>query len=168
MNTASTVLPIPLNPRHQRFADAVCAGETLTAAYLKAGFKCSRATAQANAKKLRRRHDVVRYIRAMQSQMAEATLLSIREILEFCARIVRTPITKLDPNNEQNADLIKSYSVNETEMGRSIRLEKHDPFKAIEIHLKLTNEDPETNALKDLAAAIGALGAKSPIPPDKM
>jgi hypothetical protein len=115
-----------------------------------------------------RRPDVAAYLSAIRQAAAAETALSLAEIKSFCARVVRTPITKLDPDSDHDADLIKSYSVNEGEMGSSRRLEKHDPFKAIDIHLKITGEDSGTNALRDLAAAVASLGSASPIPDDQL
>jgi phage terminase small subunit len=160
-------IPLPPDARHQRFADLILAGRDQTDAYLEAGFQAARRTARANAARLRKSVPVTAYIQAMQAHAAEQSLLSVLEIRRFCARVVRTPITALSPDQETDADLIKTYSVNHSEVSTSTRLEKHDPFKAIEIDLKLSGQDPETNALRDLAAALSQLG-ESPLPSDKM
>lgn len=153
-------MTLPKDPRHQRFADLLLAGQhNATEAYLEAGFKCTRKSAKDAAKRLRRHPEVLAYIRAMQERLAEQSFLSIQEIRKFCARVVRTPITKLDPHQETDADLIKSYRSQESELGSSHSLEKLDPFKAIEIELKLSGNDPEQENLRVLAAAIGALAA---------
>jgi hypothetical protein len=143
VTTDETPIPLPKEPRHQRFADLVLAGRPLVDAYLEAGFKCTRPTANANAKKLRKKPDVAAYIHAIQEKAADASTLSLEEILRFCARVVRTPITKLDPRNEEGPDndLIKSYTLTEGEMSSSFRLEKHDPFTAIQTHLKMVGID---------------------------
>ena len=162
--------PLPKEPRHQRFADLVLRGVPLVDAYLEAGFKCSRATANANGKKLRKRPDVAAYMQAVQSKAADESTLSLNEIMRYCARVVRTPITKLDPRNpnDPNADLIKTYTINEGEATSSIRVEKHDPFKAIDTHLKLTGNDPEAELNKTLAECLASLGHYSPDSEDKM
>jgi phage terminase small subunit len=169
MNSAAPPIPLPKEPRHQRFADLVLRGRPLVDAYLESGFKCSRATANANAKKLRKRPDVEAYIRAIQTTVADDTTLSVQEILQYCARVVRIPITKLDPRDPEgkNSDLIKSFTINDTETGSSFRLEKHDPFKAIDTHLKLSGHDPESNALNELAHVLANL-TNTPLPDDKM
>jgi phage terminase small subunit len=137
---------------------------------LEAGFKCSRATANANAKKLRKRANVDAYIRAIQTTAADETTLSVQEILQYCARVVRTPITKLDPRDPEgkNADLIKSFTINDTETGSSFRLEKHDPYKAIDIHLKLSGHDPEAQANNEFSHFLANLTNKPSLPDDKM
>jgi phage terminase small subunit len=169
VNTDAPPIPLPKEPRHQRFADLVLRGRPLVDAYQEAGFKCSRATANANAKKLRKRSDVEAYIHAIQTTAADDTALSVQEILQYCARVVRTPITKLDPRDpdEKNADLIKSFTINDTETGSSFRLEKHDPFKAIDTHLKLTGFDPEANVMNELANVLANL-KHTPLPEDRM
>jgi phage terminase small subunit len=162
--------PLPKEPRHQRFADLVLIGRPLVEAYLEAGFRCTRRTANANAQKLRKRPDVAAYLKAVQAQAATDATLSLNEIMTFCARTVRTPITKLDPRNPEdtNGDLIKSYSINDGEAASCVRVEKHDPFRAIETHLKLSGQDSESNAVAELAKAIAALGPYDPLLDDKM
>lgn len=169
MNPEALPIPLPKEPRHQRFADLVLRGRPLVDAYQEAGFKCSRATANANAKKLRKRPDVEAYIRAIQTTAADDTALSVKEILHYCARVVRTPITKLDPRDpeDKNADLIKSFTINETESGSSFRLDKHCPFKAIDTHMKLSGDDQEANMMAGLAHALANL-KHTPLPDDRM
>lgn len=163
-------IPLPKEPRHQRFADLVLSGKPLVDAYLEAGFKCSRATANANAKKLRKRPDVATYIHAIQSKAADESTLSVNEIMRFCARVVRTPITKLDPRkpDDPNSDLIKTYTINDGETSSSIRVEKMDPFKAIDTHLKLSGDDAEENYYKEFARAMANLPNSGALPDDKM
>jgi phage terminase small subunit len=158
------MIPLPKDPRHQRFADLLLQGQcNATEAYLRAGYKCSRKSAADAAKRLRRHEEVRAYMQAMQAKAAEATFLTMQEIRQFCARVVRTPITALDPHQEKDADLIKSYRTQESELGSSHSLEKLDPFKAIEIELKLSGNDPEQENIRQLAEAIGALA--SPVLP---
>lgn len=170
MNPDPQSIPLPKDPRHQRFADMLLSGKSLVDAYLAAGFRCSKAAAKPNASKLRKRADVAAYITAIQQRAAGEAIMNLEEILEFCARVKRTPINKLDPGNtsDPNGDLIKSYTINETETGRSIRIEKHDPFKAIDTHIKLSGQDPEANALNSIAEALGALGTQGALPVDRM
>ncbi len=170
MNPEVPAIPLPKEPRHRLFADFVLSGKPLVEAYLEAGFRCTRATANANAKKLRKRPDLQAYIRAVQAAAAHEATLSLHEILRFCARVVRTPIARLDPRNpaDPNGDLIKSFASNDGELSSSFRLEKHDPFKAIDTHLKLSGHDPEADAMRQLAAALAALGHGQPMPEDRM
>ena len=163
-----TPIPLPKDPRHQRFADNLIAGMSASEAYVAAGFKASKATKGSAAGRLKKSRAVRDYMDAIRQASAVSTVLSVIEKREFFARIVRTPITKLDPDNEENGDLIKSFAKNESEMGSSIRLEKLDPLKAIELDNKLSGDDPETNSLRDLADAIGRLAPLSGLPTGKM
>jgi len=159
---------LPAEPRHQRYADLRLRGLSTFDAYIGAGYKAKRQSAQHAAKRLEKRKDIRDYMQAIKEQAADATCLSVLEIRQFCARIVRTPITKLDVEKEADSDLIKSYSKTETELSNSIRLEKLDPLKAIEIDMKLSGDDPETNAQSQLAAAIASLAPASALPEGKM
>lgn len=162
-------IPLPKDPRHQRLADLhATRGMSLVDAYLEVGFKVSRRVAAANAHRIMKRPDVVAYLAAIRQEQAAAAHLSITEILTFCARVVRTGIGDLDPTaGSATGDLIKSYAATEGELASSSRIEKLCPFRAIDTHLKLSGEDPQTNALKDLAAAIGSLGGEV-LPSDRM
>lgn len=162
-------LILPKDPRHQRFADLILAGtHDATAAYIAAGFKVSQKTARANACRLLKKPAVVAYMDAIRQAAAGESILTVREILEFCARVVRTGIGDLDPASESSTgDLIKTHSSNEGEMGSSFKIEKHCPFKAIDTHLKLSGHNPEADAIKELSAAIGALGG-SVLPTGKL
>lgn len=170
-------IPLPRDPRHQRFADLVLEGKSLVEAYLGAGYRCARAAAKSNATKLRKRRDVAAYITAIQQRAASDSIMNLVEILEFCARVKRVPITKLRPDdpNDENSDLIKKYKIrrsvdSETESEvELVEVEKLDPFKAIDTHLKLSGDDPEANALAALAEELCALGrGNDPLPKDRL
>jgi phage terminase small subunit len=162
-------ITLPKDPRHQRFADLILAGtHNASAAYIAAGFKVGITTARVNSGRLLKRPDVIAYMTAIRQAAADESVLTISEILKFCARVVRTGIGDLDPSAESpTGDLIKSHSSNEGEMGSSYKVEKHCPFKAIDTHLKLTGNNPEADAIKELAAAIGSLGG-SVLPTGKL
>lgn len=160
---------IPKNPQHQRFADRILAGDSLVDAYLAAGFKCTRNSAMHAGKRMVKRKDVSAYIRAVQAVAATSSVLTVIEIREYLARVVRKPITTLTlDEDEKDADLIKAYTINETEKSTSKRIEKYDALKAIEIDLKLSGNDPEQNNMRALADAIAALAPASPLPTGKM
>jgi phage terminase small subunit len=140
----------------------------LAEAYLGAGYKTDRRSARNCGCRLLKHPHVIAYLNAIRQAQAEKARLSVAEILAFCARVVRTGIGDLDASaGSDTGDLIKSYSSNEGELGSSMKMEKHDPFKAIETHLKLSGEDPATNALQELATALGSLGG-SLMPTEKM
>lgn len=164
-------MTLPKDPRHQRVADNHLAGMSNTDAYLKAGYTCKPSSAMHACKRVLKRPDVIAYIAAQRQASATSTTLSIQEKREFLARIVRTPITDIvipDSNiGHKNTDLLKSYTKNESEMATSTKLDKLDALKAIEIDNKLSGDDPEHNALKEIASALSSLAAPV-IPTDKM
>lgn len=163
------MIPLPKDPRVQRFADLILGDVKPADAYVQAGFKPgNRVSAQTLGTRMRRRADVQAYIRAIQQAAANETVLSVLEKRRFLARIVRTPLCKLDPERETDGDLIKSHSSSSSKTSSSTRIEKLDPLKAIEIDNKLSGDDAEANALTQLAAAIDALASASPVPTDRM
>ena len=157
-----------MKPRYQRFADRLLAGDNYTDAYVAAGFKCRRENVGKSAWRLKQHPQIAAYLEAAQRRASDEACLTLREIRHFLARIVRTPITKLDPTDKANADLIKTYSLTERGTSSSRRLEKLDPLKAIEMDLKLSGNDPGTNTVRQLAEALAALGSDSPIPDEVM
>jgi len=163
------MIPLPKDPRHQRLADLHAVhGMSLVDAYLATGFKVSRRTAASSAHRIMKRPDVIDYLAAIRQEQAAGAHLSITEILTFCARVVRTGIGDLDPSpGSATGDLIKTNAAPDAELPSSPRIEKLCPFKAIDTHPKLSGEDPQTNALKDLAAALGSLGGEV-LPTDRM
>jgi len=157
-----------MKPRYQRFADRLLSGDNYVDAYLAAGFKCKRENVGKSAWRLKQNPQIAAYLEAAQKRAADEACLTLREIRHFLARIVRTPITKLDPTDKANADLIKTYSLTERGTSSSRRLEKLDPLKAIEMDLKLSGNDPGTNTIKQLAEALAALGSHDPIPTETL
>ena len=157
-----------MKPRNQRFADRLLAGDNYVDAYLAAGFKCKRENVGKSAWRLKQQPEITAYLEAAQQRATDEACLTLREIRHFLARIVRTPITKLDPAEKVNADLIKTYSLTERGTSSSRRMEKLDPLKAIEMDLKLSGNDPGTNTIKQLAEALAALGSHDPIPTEEM
>ncbi|MCU0751548.1 MAG: hypothetical protein MUC40_00695 [Akkermansiaceae bacterium] len=152
-------IPLPKDPRHQRFADLLLAGKKAGDAYKLAGLKAGTVhSAHASASKLKRRPDVAAYLEAVQTAAATKAVLSIEEKRAFLARVVRTRFAVLDPRdaNDENGDLIASFSESETETSRTMRVEKYNALKAIEIDNKMAGhnaaEQVEHSASGDLAA----------------
>lgn len=122
------------------------------------------------AGRIKRRKDVQAYMEWLRQQSSTETTLTMQEKREFLARIVRTPLAALKPDEpaDPNGDLIKSYSYNETENSTSSRIEKLDPLKAIEIDNTLNGDDPEADFYHQLNEALQGLGSDSPIPSDRL
>lgn len=173
-------IPLPKDPRHQRFADRILAGDSLVDAYLHAGFKCNRESAYTAAKRLSKRADIRAYTQWIQTQAATDCVLSVAEKRKFFARIVRTPLTSINPDAKDGKDhdlikkLVRKFNVQEDASGASYETctetyEKLDPLKAIDLDNKLSGDDPEANAIKDLALSLASLGAASgTLPEDRM
>jgi hypothetical protein len=162
-------IPLPHDPRHQRVVDLWLGGMLPADAYLAAGYKCARKSAEANFHRIKTRPDVAAYITAIQAKAAEGAVMDAREKREFFARVKRTAITDIDLDTGKNCDLIKSYSKTESELSNSFRLEKLDPLAAIKLDNDLAGEgNPEADAMSKLATAIAGLGSNDPLPTGQM
>lgn len=174
-----TKIPLPKDPRHQRFADLVLRGRPPIEAVYEAGFRPkSRKVASTMASRFSQRNDVIAYSAAVRTEATTETCLTIAEKREFLAKVLRTPITRLRPNDpdDDNNVLIKKYKRkvregNEEEPDAWIyeEIEKYDALRAIESDNRLAGDDPETSAIQALAAALQTLGSsKSALPIDRM
>ena len=76
------------NQRHESFCQHVAKLESDVAAYQKA-FKCSRASAEANASRMRENEGIQRRIAELQRASATAATLTIQERREIAAEIAR-------------------------------------------------------------------------------
>lgn len=165
-----SAIALPKDPRHQRFADNHLAGMSLTEAYLRAGYKVSRASAGRCAKRLAKTPAVLAYLENLRQEAAKAAVLTVEEKRRFFARIVRVPLARIDPDNPEdpNADLVESYRRSDTETGSSIAVKKLSPLAAIEADNKLSGDgQPEAGAVSELAKALCAL-AGPVLPADRM
>lgn len=171
-------IPLPKDPRHQRFADHRLRGDNLRDSYKAAGYKLD-ARSSSNAKRLEARDDVKAYMLAIRLATAGDSVLSVKEKREFFARIVRTPLTKINPedSDDPNADLVKKVKRKTRDEGTKDdpetwlyeEYEKYDSLRAIAEDNKLSGDDPEANAMAALATAIANLGtAGGTLPNDKM
>jgi phage terminase small subunit len=157
MNT--TPIPLPKNPKHQRFADLILEGKTGPEAYKQAGFRHVKGgSARTLASRLLKSVDVATYLQAVRQRAAEGTVLSVLDKREFFARVVRTPLLKIDPHGK-DGDLIVKYKNTVTDDGGTVEIVKYDALKAIEQDNKLSGDDPESTALAGLAEALAGLGS---------
>ena len=149
-------IPIPADPAHQRFADRHLAGDSITDAYLAAGYKCGRASAQTGGKRLIKRPDVAAYIAAIQSKAADASVMTLLERRRFYARIVRTPLMSINPDASdfKDGDLIRKFKRQSSESAETWEIEKLDPLKACELDTKAAGEDSGDNLLSELTQAL--------------
>jgi hypothetical protein len=91
-------LPLPKDPRAQRFADLRLRGASLIDAYLGAGFKAGR-TSSGNAKRLEKRPDVQAYLAAVGQANAAESRIDRAALIRYCEDILLTPIGQLDDSH---------------------------------------------------------------------
>jgi|GEM_PF-4907715 len=161
-------IPLPQDPRHQRYADLRLQNVKKTDAYMASGYKCRRSSAAAAATRVEKRSDVRAYMTAIRLSAAGDSCLDLLEIRRFLARVVRTPFAEIDPDSPEHSDLILSLSRSTSEASASSSLRKLDPLKAIEIDIKLSGDDPETNAASQLTELLLTLCHAHPIPNDTL
>lgn len=170
-------IPLPRVIAHQRFADYVLAGMAGPDAYRKArvkgkpGVKATAASIHSMSSRLLKSVEVMRYMAAVRQESAKGAVLTLTEIREFHARIVRVAVTEIDLDEpaRKNHDLLRKYKRTPGEFGERLEIEKHDPLKAIALDLKLSGDDPEATALQQMAEAFSKLGQmKGPLPVDRM
>lgn len=168
-------IPLPKDPRHQRLADLVLAGESLAAAHRKAGFKGkTEASRAACACRMLKSANVAAYVSAVRAEVgakaAADAVLGLEEKRKFLARIVRTPLARINPEDPEdpNADLVESYRRADTETGSTVAFKKFSALSAIEADNKLCGDgQPDAAAVVDLAKAIATL-AGPVLPTDRM
>lgn len=163
-----------MKPEHLAFAQAYLETINATQAYLSVRPKASRKNAGAMGAKWLARTDVARFLAEAQAEAQrralDASVLTLLEKRQFLAQIVRTPITSLDPHDPSKPEnvLIKSFAINESEMGSSTRLEKLDPLRAIALDNDLAGDGSTTNTLRDLTEALQSLAPPSTLPTGKI
>lgn len=128
------LFPVPVNVRHQKFADGLLAGMSVTGAYVAAGFPCQRDTAASRGYVLKQEPEVVAYMEAVRRAAAmDKGCLSLAEVRGFLARIVRTPVGEIDPVMGGNMDLVKRVVRSGTGKRMRTRVVKLDALKAVEM-----------------------------------
>lgn len=169
--TATDPIPLPRDARLQRYADGILEGLEGWQAYKQAFPDCkTKDSAHTGHKRSKGRPDVRRYIHAIRQRQASAAVLSLTHKREFLCRIVTTPLTSIDLDSptHKDHDLLKKFRRSSTEAGESVDMEKLCSLKAIELDNKLAGEDPATNALAELAAALGSISTATLPGEDKM
>lgn len=149
-NTKSTETKKALSSRQERFCEFVAAGESLTDAYIKAGFKTTRDNARKNAAKLTAKDGISARIRELREQCVDVKTarMTKQEKLDFLALVIRTPIGNLEPGSPLCAE-----SVTEVEPGTGKilrrRVKSFDKLRAIELHSKLMGHfEPDRQELE--------------------
>ena len=160
MSTSPLSLPLPRDPRHQRFADLILEGYQPAKAYQEAGFSAKTArTRNAAASRLLKTSDVSKYMAAVRSLAAEGAVASLRYKRELLFQIMDIPLMAIDPDDpgRKHGRLIRKFKRSKTEFAETFEIEKHCPLKAIDLDNKLAGEDPGSNLLSQLAEALTSL-----------
>ncbi|MEI7910782.1 MAG: hypothetical protein WCK77_14185 [Verrucomicrobiota bacterium] len=168
-------IPLPKDPRHQRFADLVLGGMSAAESHRKAGFKGKTAGSRATmGSRMLRNVDIRAYMEAVRATAgaddAAAAVLTLVEKRKFLARIVRVPLARINPEDadDPNADLVESYRRSDSETGSTVAFKKLSPLSAIEADNKLCGDgQPDAGAVLDLVKAIATL-AGPVLPADRM
>lgn len=91
-----------LTDKQKRFADEYLIDMNATAAYLRAGYKCSEAAARSSACDLLANPNIQEYIESKQSKLEEKTEMTVEWILMQYKTIIENNI-QVDPNIAKGA-----------------------------------------------------------------
>lgn len=127
-----------LNPRQQKFAELMAAGQTAKAAYFEAFPRCrSEKTAEAEGSRLSKNPKVMEMIEAIQWETTDTLkselIASKKELAEFLTEVIRTPAGTIDEEHK----LCQSFKFTKGE--RSLKIP--DKIKAAERLSKLMGYD---------------------------
>lgn len=94
-----------LNPRQQKFAELIVAGQTAKAAYFEAFPRCrTEGTAEANGARLLGNAKVAEFIEALRWETGEKVksnlIASKTEVAEFLTSVLRTPAGSIDEEHQ--------------------------------------------------------------------
>ena len=101
------------NQKHEKFAQAVAAGQSACAAYVTAGYEAD----SGNATRLAGKADVQARVLEIQRETAACGQVSKAELLAFYASIIRTPVGAITKDHQ----LCEEYSVVQTKHGTHTR-----------------------------------------------
>lgn len=91
-----------LTDKHKRFADEFLIDMNATAAYLRAGYKCTEDAARVSASKLLTNPNIQEYIKLKQVKLEEKTEMTVEWILMQYKKIIENNI-QIDPNIAKGA-----------------------------------------------------------------
>lgn len=107
-------IPLPKDPRYQRFADLLLRGENGISAYVSAGFKGKGKSAKAAASRLRNHPQVSAYMEAIMRKSAEGAVMNRQEAMEFLTLNVRTPVGEVDETSKLAQEVTRDEVGEET------------------------------------------------------
>ncbi len=105
VNNPSKTTTKGLSAKHEKFCQLIAEGSTGYDAYRKAGYKCSKETARANAAKLLTKANILSRIEQIRAKASELCDMTKAEALRYLTRIIRTPVGDLD----EKSDLVQEY-----------------------------------------------------------
>jgi len=121
-------MPILKNQKHERFAQLVATGMSATEAYRRV-YKTTVKVAGSAGGRLLKNVGIQQRLTELQQKAAEGAVMTLQEMLEFLARVRRTPIGEVD----ERSDLCQSAEY--TEDGRKFKMP--DKLRAVELSAKL-------------------------------
>lgn len=90
-------IPLPKDPRHQRFADLVLKLVPAPEAYRKAGFKAKTAGSRhSGASRMLKNAEVVAYMEAVKQANAATARIDRDAMIRYCEDVMLTPLRDLD------------------------------------------------------------------------
>ena len=155
-----------LTVRQERFCELIVEGKDGTAAYLGAGWTCSREAAKVSASRLLTLDNIKAKIAELRKPQTAESLMTKEEKLSFLTSVIRTPVGAIGPDSllcqEYSEETIgggergklkrgKAASGNETsEPTRTrLRVKMMDKLRALELHSKLVGDfEPEKVAFE--------------------
>lgn len=144
-----------LNPKQEKFVELYLADESNAgAAYIKAGYKATVASASVLAGRALERPEVKAAIEARRQKLRDAAHLSRLEVVGFLCDVIKTPVGKLDENNE----LVQEHSVDEVgEMTIRTKLKMPNKLEAVKILNQMMgwNAPEQVNHNHEITVVIG-------------
>lgn len=167
-----------MDPRHQKFAELLALGTSAGPAYAEAYSKPAiTASVAAAGRRLATQSHIAAKVQSIREKAAieseAATVLSLQEKRQFLARIVRTPVTLLDPDDKSTHDLIKKVSIKVIGSGENLdtttEVEGYDKIKAIVEDTNLAGDGAESDTMRVIGRLLGDIPRDGMIlPTDKM
>lgn len=162
-----------MKAQHQKFAELHATGIDAGTAYATAYNVPYNRSAISSGKRLATASHIrakITELRERAAQQSEAEcVLTLIEKRKFLARVLRTPVTALDPENKSTHDLIKKVSRKMLGTGENaeeiIEVEGYDKIKAITEDTALAGDGAESEGLRALDKLLSNIPREGMITP---
>ena len=162
-----------MKPQHQKFAELYATGVDAGTAYATAyGIPYTRSAISAG-KRLATKPQIAAKVQELRERAKEASeaaaVLTLVEKRTFLARVLRTPVTHLDPSDKSTHDLIKKVSRKMLGTGENaeevMEIEGYDKIKAITEDTALAGDGAESDTMRALDRLLGSIPREGMILP---